>query len=137
MVSWSGRGFKCVQKLTSLLFSGVAAVFCRLQCVNKAKKRRGWRPRGEAEAIAVLRYMRRLHRVQKVLGGRGHHEQSATSLMPFDGSTWPFAISKDYDTSSCVVAGCSVGLCNEEGELLAKAWRVESTSTALLAALGA
>ena len=110
--------------------------FCRLQLVNKAQRSHKWRPRGEAQALQMLRYIRRLHRVQASLGGRSHHEQSASSLAPFDGSTWAWAICKDYDISSCIVAGCSVGLRNKAGELLAKAWRIESTSLALLMALG-
>ena len=57
-------------------------------------------------------------------------------MAPFDGAEWPWGISKDFDINSCNVAGCSVGLRNKEGDLLAKAWRVESTSLALLTALG-
>ena len=132
--------------------------FCSMQHVNnKRYSRRGrpWRPSGEAEAISCLKFCRKLHRLQQALGGRSHHEQSArlaricfsiggsrvcvalwdsqaTSRVPFDGSIWPWAISRRYKENSATVAGCAVGLADRHGDLLAKEWRVESSDAALL-----
>ena len=70
-------------------------------------------------------------------GGRSHHEQSARSSAPFDDprQTWPWAISDP--PKSQVVSGCQVGLRERWGSglLLAKEWRVESTSEELLIVL--
>ena len=67
-------------------------------------------------------------------GGGCHHEQSANSNAPFDSDMWPWAISTP--PLSVKVAGCAVGLKEHGGEkLLAKEWRIESTSFPLLTAL--
>ena len=54
--------------------------FSSIQCVNQKRySRRGrqWRPSGEKEALARLKFCRKLHRLQQTrLKGRSHHEQS-------------------------------------------------------------
>ena len=62
-------------------------------------------------------------------------DSQATSRVPFDGSIWPWAISRRYHENSATVAGCAVGLADRHGDLLAKEWRVESSDAALLVRL--
>ena len=59
----------------------------------------------------------------------------AASRKPFDGTIWPWAISRFYEGSSVKVAGCAVGLADASGDLLAKEWRIESCHPGLLADL--
>ncbi len=110
-----------------------------MQNVTMATKRkagnRRWRPVGEQLALDLSRYLKKPHGAQQKRGGRSSHEQSASSRAPCDGGEWPWAISSGYAENSTCVAGCAVGLLNREGALLAKQWRVESTSARLLAAL--
>ena len=82
----------------------------------------------------MLAFCRDLHLAQLERGDRSHHEQSAQSKAPFDSEMWPWAISIPPVTTK--VAGCAVGLKEHKGDkLLAKEWRIESTSFKLLAAL--
>ena len=82
----------------------------------------------------MLAYCRKLHQAQLERGGRSHHEQSANSHAPFDSEEWPWAISTP--PVAVKVAGCAVGLKEHGGErLLAKEWRIESSSFPLLASL--
>ena len=84
--------------------------------------------------MQMLSYCRDLHTAQQERGGRSHHEQSASSHAPFDSDEWPWAISKP--PVSVKVAGCAVDLTDHKGEkLLAKEWRIESSSFPLLASL--
>ena len=96
-----------------------------MQRINAATKtrvgRKKWRPRGEVEAMQLVKWLRRkLHRDQKLRGDRAHHEQSAASRFPFDGAHWPWAVSseKEYMQKSVVVSGCAVGLMDHNDELL-------------------
>ena len=92
---------------------------------------RNWRPKGEKEALSMLRYLRTLHLVQQRRGGRSHHEQSNLSRAPFDSGPWPWGLSRG--ANSVAVNGCAVGLTNKDGTLLLKkAWRIESSSEYLL-----
>jgi hypothetical protein len=110
--------------------------FTSMQRINVAQHHPLWRPPREAAALQMLDYCRKLHRVNQAQGGRSHHEQSGQSRAPFDGDTWPWAVSKDYGERCVKVAGCSVGLYDREGEnLLAKEWQIETTSERLRAAL--
>ena len=106
-----------------------------MQCVNHAKFGQHWRPRGGSQSLLMLKFCRKLHRKQKLLGGNCHHEQSLMSLIPFDGTCWPWAIGSNYVKHSVKVVGCAVGLRNHRRELLAKAWRIESTNAFLLKCL--
>ena len=56
----------------------------------------------------MLAYMKRLHKKQHLLGGQSHHEQSAKSRAPSNGSEWPWAISNQYMENSVTVAACAV-----------------------------
>ena len=56
----------------------------------------------------MLRFMKQLHRLQHKLGGRSHHEQSAKSRAPSNGGQWPWAISKNFENNSVIVAACAV-----------------------------
>ena len=106
--------------------------FTGVQRINKG--RTGARPKGEEASMQMLSYCRDLHTAQQERGGRSHHEQSASSHAPFDSDEWPWAISKP--PVSVKVAGCAVGLTDHKGEkLLAKEWRIESSSFPLLASL--
>ena len=106
--------------------------FTGVQRINK--RRTGARPKGEEASMQMLSYCRDLHTAQQERGGRSHHEQSASSHAPFDSGEWPRAISKP--PVSVKVAGCAVGLTDHKGEkLLAKEWRIESSSFPLLASL--
>ena len=96
---------------------------------NINMSRYGIRPKGEAEAFDLLDFLKRLHKVQRRLGGHSHHEQSNRSRGPFDSGHWPSVIN---DVKSVAVSGCAVGLKNKQGQLLAKAWRIESTSNRVL-----
>ena len=76
-----------------------------MQRINRAKKQKGWRPKGEREALDCLYYCRKLHLQQQARGGRSHHEQSVNSRGPFGSEDWPWAISKNYRETSSKVAG--------------------------------
>ncbi len=106
-----------------------------IQHINKHRYEDG-RPPGEEAAKKLLRFCRTLHEDQQCRGGRSHHEQSAKSHEPFDGTAKPWAISKRYE--SVKVAGCAVGLQEPGGQqrLLSKEWQIETTSESLLRALG-
>ena len=106
--------------------------FTSVHQINQSRLGRRWRPAGEKESLEMLAYCRELHQAQVERVGRCHHEQSAMSHAPFDSGVWPWAISTP--PVSVKVAGCSVGLKYKE-KLLAKEWRIESTSFPLLAAL--
>ena len=111
--------------------------FSRIQFLNRAQFHEAWRPPSEDASVAMLMFCRHQHCEQKTRGGRSHHEQSARSSAPFDDprQTWPWAISDP--PKSQVVSGCQVGLRERWGSglLLAKEWRVESTSEELLIVL--
>ena len=84
--------------------------------------------------MKLLAYNRKLHAAQLERGGRCHHVKNASSRAPFDSNEWPWGISTPPVTVK--VAGCAVGLKDRKGEkLLAKEWRVESSSWRLLAVL--
>lgn len=117
--------------------SPACTALCSVQHINKGKRHQGWRPKGEAATLRGLAFCRKLHREQQARGGRSHHEQSASSREPFDGEHWPWAISKDWEHTSTKVAACSVGLYDRTGQkLLAKEWRIETSSERLRIALG-
>ena len=114
--------------------------FAPIQNVNIEKKRnaghRRWRPAGERVSLELLEFLKKLHKANVKRAGRSHHEQSAASRAPCDGGIWPWAISSDFGVNAQSVAGCAVGLTDHMGQKpLAKQWRVESTSAALLEAL--
>ena len=107
--------------------------FTTVQRINHARNG-GKRPAREKASLRTLAYCRDLHRERLGQGGRCHHEQSAQSHAPFDSTEWPWAISTPPVTTK--VAGCAVGLKEHGGDkLLAKEWRIESSSFPLLAAL--
>ena len=108
--------------------------FTTVQRINKGRHGKRWRPAGEKAGLQMLSYCRKLHAEQQERGGRCHHEQSAQSHAPFDSEMWPWAISNPPVTAK--VAGCAVGLKEYGGgKLLAKEWRVESSSFKLLESL--
>ncbi len=108
---------------------------CPLQRLALARRRGGRRPCGEAAQRRLLGYCRGLHRLQRSLGGRSHHEQSAVSRAPFDSRRRPWAVLPG--TAAATIAGCAVGLRERGGRrrLLAKAWWVESSYLALVTRL--
>ena len=118
------------KKTNDVWSSPPCTTWTSVQLINLA--RHGRRPKGEALAFDLLSFLKRLHKVQRKLGGRSHHEQSNRSRAPCDTGPWPSVISK---VESVPVSGCAVGLENTDGELLAKAWRIESTSKHLLRTL--
>ena len=111
--------------------------FSRIQFLKRAQHHEAWRPPSEVASVTVSMFCRHQHCEQKTRAGRSHHEQSARSPAPFDDprQTWPWAISDP--PKSQVVSGCQVGLRERWGSglLLAKEWRVESTSEELLIVL--
>lgn len=118
------------QKPIDVWSSPPCTTWTAVQNINIA--RYGRRPFCEKAAFELLSYLKRLHKIQRQLGGRSHHEQSNRSRAPCDTGEWPSVIE---NVDSVSVSGCAVGLKNPSGELLAKAWRIESTSKELLQAL--
>ena len=91
-------------KPNDLWTSPSCRVFCSVQRINRRQFsiRKEWRPRGEKQAFKMLYFCRALHRDQQFRGGRSHHEQSASSRMPFDGEEWPYAVhSRDEYQEHC------------------------------------
>ena len=80
------ENFARTYKPRDLWTSPDCTCFTYLQRINKARRHGEWRPAGEKLAIDTLNWCRRLHRQQQARGGRCHHEQSANSRAPFDGS---------------------------------------------------
>ena len=107
-----------------------------MQNINRHRWGPNWRPKGEDEALDLLYFMRKIHTAQRHRGGRSHHEQSDKSRAPHVNGTWPWALSKDFINTSVKVAGCSVGLQDDQGNLMSKAWRVETSFEPLRLAFG-
>ena len=98
-----------------------------MQNINRKRWGPNWRPNGEHEALNLLYFLRKIHTAQRRRGGRSHHEQSDKSRVPLANGIWPWALSKDFINTSVKAAGCSVGLQDDQGKLMAKAWRVETS----------
>ena len=56
----------------------------------------------------MIAYMMALHKQQRGLGGRSHHEQSSKSRAPSNGGDWPWAISRKFKENTVTVAACAV-----------------------------
>ena len=113
------RAYAAQHKPQDLWTSPDCSAFTPVQRINHARCGEHWRPPGEKKALDMIGHCRLMHMDQHARGGRGHHEQSAGSRMPFDGAAWPCAAR--FPAGYVDVYGCQVGLQNSAGEFLSKA----------------
>ena len=80
------RAYAARHKPQHLWTSPDCSAFTPVQRINHARCGEHWGPPGEKKTLDMIGYCRLLHRDQHTRGGRGHHEQSAGSRVPFDGA---------------------------------------------------